>query len=340
MSFSAPAIEYAGVGAYAHARYFTAICRLNTITGTSKAAVKKDLNRLCGGKCDTMAIVAQGDKQLCGAVGLKLDNPFYAYSRSGYGRTEKEAKQSVALGLAYDKDRIKTICVPAAIDYRLNYGFQLVDDGFPKSVKKNFPSLIKHLQDKDTAWNRNIIAAIAGDSRNPSSYYFLLDNKTYIWFDGDVNEVYGPAPFNNSKDWPGITKAIGSNTIVAGFYYPPDDKTYFFLSNNTCFQFLNGHVTQPESIANVFGTVIHESIVANKGLTTAFYDPDKEKYYFFFKNGKYQSSDNHTTYKAGDVNANSWPGIDHDSFTNPKYYNKFMINTKENKIYDFVLRRA
>ncbi len=335
MSFRASAIEYAGVGGYGHAMFFTAKYYLDTTTGTSESAVKKDLNRLCGGKCDTTAIVAEGDVKLCAVVALKTDSPFRVRSGSAYGKTIKEAKGHLGLALAYDK--IKGICAPVAMDYRLDYGSQLVDSGFPISVTENFPSLIKYLKDDDGGWEKNIIAAIAGDSRNPSSYYFLLNDKTYIWFDDDDNKIYGPVSLKKSKDWPGITKSVGLNTIVAGLYYPPTDATYFFLSNNTCFQFLNGHTTKPEPIADLFGKV-QESISANKGLQTAFYDPNNKAYYFFFKNGKYERFDN-GAYPVNDVDSHSWPGIDHDSFTNSNYYNKFMINTRRNKIYDFVLRK-
>ncbi len=335
VSYRALAIEYAGVGGgYGHEmfKYY-----LDATTGTSESAVKKELNKRCDGKCDKIAITAQGDVQLCGAVGLKLDS-WYVHSGSGYGRTRKEAQDNITPKSVYDK--VKSICAPVAMDYRLKYGSQLVDKGFPQSVEKKFPTLITYLKDKDNNWNRNITAAIAGDSRNPSRYYFLLDNKMYIWFDDKDSKVHGPVSLEKSKDWPEIMKAVGANTIVAGFYYPPADKTYFFLSNNTCFEFFKKHITQPKPIADIFSNEIQKETIANKGLLTAFYDPDKKAYYFFFKNGKYIRLINKEITSVWNVDSHSWPGLDYDSFTHSKYYNKFVINTREKKIYDLVLRKA
>ncbi|WP_330925389.1 hypothetical protein [Candidatus Sororendozoicomonas aggregata] len=340
MSFSALAIQYAGVGGYGHAMFVTSKYYLDTTTGTSESAVKKALKKICHGKCDAEAITAQGDAKPCGAVGLDLGWPaWYVRSKSVYARSREQAELDLGVGFSFTK--AKSICAPTAIEYRLDFDSQRVEHGFPQSVEKNFPSLIRHyLKDKDGNWKRNITAAIAGDFRNPSKYYFLLDNKTYIWFDGDDSKFHGPVSLEKSKEWPGITKAIGSNTIVAGLYYPLADETYFFLSNNTCFQFSNGHISQPKPVADIFGDLIQKSISANNGLLTAFYDPDKKAHYFFFKNGKYSRFDKTSTHYVWGVDSTTWPGIDYDSFTNAKYYNKFMINIKQNKIYDLVLRKA
>ncbi len=336
ISFRASAIQYAGVGGYGHAFFFECIHHLDTATGTSESAVKKKLNKICHGKCDATAISAQGDAKPCGAVGLKLSG-WYVHSAAGYGKFRREAEEEVASKLKYN--RILSICAPGAMDYQLSFGAQSVDSGFPKSVEKNFPSLISYLRDNDNNWKHTITAAIAGDSRHPSRYYFFLENKTYIWFDDKDKKVYGPVSFKQSKDWPGISRAVGSNTIVAGFY--DRHQTFFFLSNNTCFQFLDGHFSPPKPIADTFSSLLQKSISANNGLLTGFYDPSKYAYYFFFNNGKYLRYDNkHSHYPVKNVNSNTWPGIDHDSFTNRKYYNKFMINKGNDKIFDFVLRKA
>ncbi|WP_330925852.1 hypothetical protein, partial [Candidatus Sororendozoicomonas aggregata] len=321
MSFSALAIQYAGVGGYGRAFLVGAKYFINTSKGTSESAVRKKLNKQCHGKCDAMAITAQGDAKPCGAVGLNV-NPWYVHSATGYGITSGKAKKAVASKLKYNK--ILAICAPNTMYYQLNYGSQSVDSGFPKSVEENFPSLLSYLRDKDNNWKHTITAAIAGDSRQPSRYYFFLDNKTYIWFDDKDRKVHGPVSLKQSKDWPGISGAVGSNTIVAGLY--DLHQTFFFLSNNTCFQFLDGHLIPPAPIANVFNSSLQKSISANNGLLTAFYDPGKYAYYFFFNNGKYMRYDNkHSHYPVKNVNWNTWSGIDHDSFTNRKYYNKFMI---------------
>ncbi|WP_330924258.1 hypothetical protein [Candidatus Sororendozoicomonas aggregata] len=336
ISFRASAIQYAGVGGYGHAALILATCRLHSTTGTSESAVKKKLNKLCHGSCDAMAITAQGDVKQCGAVGLKL-NPWYAHSATGYGITRKKAIKEVASKLKYN--RILSTCVPAAMDYQLSFGAQSLDSHFPKPVEQNFPSLTSYLKDKDNHWKHTITAAISGDSKHPSRYYFFLENKTYIWFDDKDKRVHGPVSLKQSKDWPGIARAVGSNKIVAGFY--DLFQTTFFLSNNTCFQFLDGHFFPPEPIADTFSSSLQKSISANKGLLTAFYDPSKYAYYFFFNNGKYIRYDSsYSSYPVKNVNSHTWPGLDHDSFTNPNYYNKIMINKGKYKFFDFVLRRA